>query len=305
MKVFIDADSILFKAACTQDNVHDTKNVVDRVIRDTMVDCWAKEVYLAIKGKDNFRYDIYADYKATRKDKEMDEKLRERLNAAYFHIVEKWNAVPADGMEADDLVCIWAYEARDAEEDWVIAHIDKDINQIAGNHYNYNTKQVYFVDDETADMNFCIQLLIGDSGDNIPKIRKGYGIKTAEKALAGTTYDNRMDKVVEEWRRGYGRGWEKQLNMIGNLIYMKRTWDLEEWNYEDRYTGKTDVSQQDGRHQSSSDQGREKVHTDVPDSGVQGVSGEVQGEYGLDGMGVRYHEAIENNFDGEVQQQSK
>lgn len=305
MKLFIDADSILFKAACTQDNVHDTKNVVDRVIRDAMVDCWAKEVYLAIKGKDNFRYNIYADYKATRKDKEMDEKLRERLNAAYFHIVEKWSAVPADGMEADDLVCIWAHEAREAEDNWVIAHIDKDINQIAGNHYNYNTKEVYFVDDDTADMNFCIQLLIGDSGDNIPKIRKGYGIKTAQKALAGTTYDNRIDRVVNEWQRGYGRGWEKQLNMIGNLIYMKRTWDLEEWNYEDRYTGKTDVSQQDGGHQSSSDQGRKEVHTDVPDSGVQGVSGEVQGEYGLDGMGVRFHEAIENNFDSEVQQQSK
>lgn len=305
MKLFIDADSILFKAACTQDNVHDTKNVVDRVIRDAISDCWAKETFLAIKGKDNFRYDIYADYKATRKDKEMDEKLRERLNAAYFHIVEKWNAVPADGMEADDLVCIWAYEAREADENWVIAHIDKDINQIAGNHYNYNTKQIYFIDDDTADMNFCIQLLIGDSGDNIPKIRKGYGIKTAQKALAGTTYDNRIDRVVNEWQRGYGRGWEKQLNMIGNLIYMKRTWDLEEWNYEDRYTRKTDVSQQDGGHQSSSDQGREEVHTDVPDSGVQGISGKVQGEYGVDGMGVRDNEAIENNLDSEVQQQSE
>lgn len=302
MKVFIDADSILFKAACTQDNIHETKNVVDRVIRDTMVDCWAKEAYLAIKGKDNFRYNVYSEYKADRKDKEMDEKLRERLNAAYFHIVDKWNAVPADGMEADDLVCIWAYEAREAEDDWVIAHIDKDINQIAGNHYNYNTKEVYFIDDDTADMNFCIQLLIGDSGDNIPKIRKGYGIKTAQKALAGTTYENRMNKVVDEWQRGYGRGWEKQLNMIGNLIYMKRTWDLEEWNYEDRYTGKADVSESDGGNQSSSNEGRKEIHTDVSDSRVQGISGKVQVSDGGNEVAVRSSSTIEDNANASIQQ---
>ena len=300
MKVFIDADSILFKAACTQDNVHETKNVVDRVIRDTMVDCWAKEAYLAIKGKDNFRYNIYSEYKADRKDKEMDEKLRERLNAAYFHIVDKWDAVPADGMEADDLVCIWAHEAREAEDDWVIAHIDKDINQIAGNHYNYNTKEVYFIDDDTADMNFCIQLLIGDSGDNIPKIRKGYGIKTAQKALAGTTYENRMNKVVDEWQRGYGRGWEKQLNMVGNLIYMKRTWDLEEWNYEDRYTGKADVSESNGGNQSSSNEGRKEIHTDVSDSGVQGISGEVQVSDGGNAVAVRGSSTAEDNTNASV-----
>lgn len=300
MKVFIDADSILFKAACTQDNVHETKNVVDRVIRDTMVDCWAKEAYLAIKGKDNFRYNIYSEYKADRKDKEMDEKLRERLNAAYFHIVNKWDAVPSDGMEADDLVCIWAHEAREAEDDWVIAHIDKDINQIAGNHYNYNTKEVYFIDDDTADMNFCIQLLIGDSGDNIPKIRKGYGIKTAQKALAGTTYENRMNKVVDEWQRGYGRGWEKQLNMVGNLIYMKRTWDLEEWNYEDRYTGKADVSESNGGNQSSSNEGRKEIHTDVSDSGVQGISGEVQVSDGGNAVAVRGSSTAEDNTNASI-----
>jgi len=302
MKVFIDADSILFKAACTQDNKHDTRNVVDRVIRDTLVDCFSNEAYLAVKGKGNFRYDIYEGYKASRKEVKMEENLRERLNDAYFHIIDKWNAVPADGMEADDLVCIWAHEAREAEDDWIIAHIDKDINQIAGNHYNYNSKVVYFVDDDTADMNFCTQLLIGDAGDCIPKIRKGYGIKTAQKALQDTTYENRMDKVVSEWQRQYGRGWENQLNMIGNLIYMKRTWDMEEWRYEDRYTGKADVGKPDGGNTSNSNKGRTEVHSNVSNGGVQELSDEVQGSYGLDGMGVRYHEAIEDNFDSKVQQ---
>tara|TARA_B100001109_G_C18821091_1_gene454561 strand:+ start:129 stop:944 length:816 start_codon:yes stop_codon:yes gene_type:complete len=271
MKLFLDADSIMFKAACTQDSKYDTRVVTRKIVEDSIADCFADETYIAVKGKDNFRYSVYPGYKASRKDK-LDEDLKKKLNDSYNYLLDKWQAVPSHGMEADDLVSIWSYEARAAEEDFVIGHIDKDINQIPGNHYNYNKKEVYFVDDEQADMNFCIQLLIGDSGDDIPKVKRGFGIKTAEKALADTTYDNRMDTVVDVWKRLYGRGWEKQLNMIGNLIYMKRTWDLEEWNYEDRYTRKTNVSKPNGRDTSDTNEGRKELHADVPNEGVQGVS---------------------------------
>ena len=40
-------------------------------------------------------------------------------------------------MEADDLVSIWAYEAIDNNEEYVICGIDKDLLQIPGQHYNY------------------------------------------------------------------------------------------------------------------------------------------------------------------------
>jgi len=271
MKLFIDADSIMFKAACTQSTKHDTRVVTRKIIEDTIADTFADETYIAIKGKGNFIYDIYSGYKSSRKDK-LDDKLKERLNDAHTYLVNDWSAIQSDGMEADDVVSIWSYEAREAEQDFVIAHIDKDINQVPGNHYNYNSKQIYFVDDEVADMNFCTQLLIGDSGDDIPKVKRGFGIKTAQKALAETTYDNRMDTVVDEWQRLYGKGWEKQLNMVGNLIYMKRTWDLEEWNYEDRYTRKADVGKQNGRDTSDTNEGRKELHADVSDQRVQGVS---------------------------------
>lgn len=271
MKLFIDADSVMFKAACTQSTKHDTRVVTRKIIEDTIADTFADETYIAIKGKGNFRYDIYSGYKSSRKDR-LDDKLKERLNDAHTYLVNDWSAIQSDGMEADDVVSIWSYEAREAEQDFVIAHIDKDINQVPGNHYNYNSKQIYFVDDEVADMNFCTQLLIGDSGDDIPKVKRGFGIKTAQKALAETTYDNRMDTVVDEWQRLYGKGWEKQLNMVGNLIYMKRTWDLEEWNYEDRYTRKANVGKQNGRDTSDTHEERKELHADIPNQGVQGVS---------------------------------
>jgi 5'-3' exonuclease len=237
--------------------------VTNRIIKDSIADCFADETYIAIKGKDNFRYKVYADYKSSRKDTKMEQGLKDRLNAAYKYLLCEWNAVAADGMEADDLVSIWAYEARDADEDFVIGHIDKDINQIAGNHYNYNKKEIYFIDDNQADLNFCVQLLIGDAGDDIPKLKKGYGIKSAQKALANTTYDNRMSTVVDQWKRLYGKGWENQLNLVGNLIYMKRTWDLEEWNYEDRYKRETDVSKSNGRNTSDKNEERKELHADI------------------------------------------
>ena len=82
MKLFIDADSIMFKAACTQDTKHDTRVVTRKIIEDSIADCFADEVYIAIKGKDNFRYNIYSDYKSSRKDK-LEDKLKERLNDAH------------------------------------------------------------------------------------------------------------------------------------------------------------------------------------------------------------------------------
>ena len=103
MKLFIDADSIMFKAACTQDTKHDTRVVTRKIIEDSIADCFADEVYIAVKGKDNFRYNIYSDYKSSRKDK-LEDKLKERLNDAHAYLLKDWSAVQSDGMEADEIL---------------------------------------------------------------------------------------------------------------------------------------------------------------------------------------------------------
>ena len=51
---------------------------------------------------------------------------RRRLNYGHRFITEELGAIRADGMEADDLVAIWAYEQMDMGYDPVIAGIDKD-----------------------------------------------------------------------------------------------------------------------------------------------------------------------------------
>ena len=113
---------------------------------------------------------------------------------------DKWQGIQADGMEADDLVCIWAYEARDMEIPFVICGIDKDLKQIPGNHYNYNKKEHCFVDDDVANYNLMVQCLTGDNSDNIPGIR-GIGPKKAEGILQGVPMARRWDRVRAAYRK--------------------------------------------------------------------------------------------------------
>ena len=87
MKLFIDADSIMFKAACTQSTKYDTRVVTRKIIEDSIADTFADETYIAVKGKGNFRYNIYSDYKSSRKDR-LDDKLKERLNDDHDYLVK-------------------------------------------------------------------------------------------------------------------------------------------------------------------------------------------------------------------------
>ncbi|MDD9803164.1 MAG: hypothetical protein OXU53_11530, partial [Deltaproteobacteria bacterium] len=110
---------------------------IRKAIKATMLDieaqCFASEMKVAVKGHGNFRKDLYANYKSNRVTKD---DIKDYLNYGHKHMLEKYDAVQADGMEADDLVSIWAYEAREEEVPYVIAGIDKDLKQIPGNHYN-------------------------------------------------------------------------------------------------------------------------------------------------------------------------
>ena len=153
---------------------------------------------VAVKGKGNFRKDLYKDYKANR-NRDYEPEHAAALNYGHQYMVDKYNAVMAHGMEADDLVCIWAYEAREAEEDFLIAGIDKDLKQIPGNHYNFNKQEFDFVDDDTAHYNLMLQCLTGDGGDNIPGI-KGIGPKKAAKILDGIRTDRMWSRVRAAWR---------------------------------------------------------------------------------------------------------
>lgn len=226
--MLVDADSIFFKIAYRPASKYKLRQEFDKFCREMELEVknhvhnlFSEDEFVvkyAVKGKGNFRKDVYPEYKANRK--ELDPEIRERLNYLYQHSIDKWNAVPADGMEADDLVCIWAYEAREKEEQYVICGIDKDLKQIPGNHFNYGKRTWDFVDDDKADLCLMLQALTGDGTDNIPGIT-GVGPKKAEKILSGKPYGKRWARVKAAWRQSQAG----DPNVSLRLLKMITTWE--------------------------------------------------------------------------------
>jgi len=221
---FIDADSIIYRIALKTDiSLKKAMDYYDKAIEDIEWNTVATEVKVALKGKGNFRYDIEPDYKGNRSTKPVDEALVERrkdLNEYAYSLGHH----KSDNCEADDVVSIWAQEALDAGVNFVIAHIDKDISQVEGWHYNFNKETLYYIDAAEGWYNMCKQMLTGDSTDNIQGLR-GIGPKTAQKLLADVDTEDMVAKVQEVWQEHHPEDWEARLEVCWNLIYMRRNWN--------------------------------------------------------------------------------
>ena len=213
----IDADSIYFRVACVVKKPSEIRKAIsftmDEIIRNT----GCQHQLVAIKGQGNFRKDMYSKYKANRKD--LDEDVKKALNYGHGYMQGKYDAIMADGMEADDLVSIWAYEAMEYEREYTIVGIDKDLLQIPGTHYNFSKKITTEVSADEADLKLMLQCLTGDTSDNIPGI-KGIGPKKAEKILAGIPRSRRWSRVQAAWR-GHKAG---DPYLSRKLLTMLTTW---------------------------------------------------------------------------------
>ena len=194
MLTLIDADSILFKACCTQDSKSGVKKTIKETFMKIDQDCMMQSVQIALKGKGNFRYKVYSDYKSNRPD--LDQKLKDKLNYAYEWVMDNYPATSADGMEADDLVSIWSWEALNSDRPYVVAHIDKDLDQIPGIHYNYNKGERYEVSAVDAYIKLIQQWITGDSADGIPGL-PGYGPAKAKKLLEET---QTLETLLEDYQ---------------------------------------------------------------------------------------------------------
>lgn len=215
---------------------HVVKYTIDRMvealfdIRDARIDA-ITDVRLFISPSDhsNFRYKVAntcgpngMGYKAGRGAKpHWLPYIRERL-------IKEWGAEECYGYEADDFLGIH-------QTDYTIAsHIDKDINMIAGLHYNHVTRELYEVSDGLGSLVtndkgklragglifFYAQLLMGDSTDNIPGI-KGYGDVKTYKLLSEHKQEDAVFAVVKElYKQQYGEQHLDILAEIADLIWI-------------------------------------------------------------------------------------
>ena len=141
-------------------------------------------------GKKTFRAEMYAAYKATRK--EPPEELQVQME--YFAKVVRgmgWPVLAVPGVEADDVIATLVREARERDWEVVIYSADKDIMQMVGDQVSMIDalhQKTYTRDEVIKKMGVPPEkipdflALVGDTSDNIPGIR-GVGDKTAATLL--------------------------------------------------------------------------------------------------------------------------
>ena len=106
---------------------------------------------MAIGGPDNFREDIFKDYK-----KSPSRVKSKSLRPSWFkdlklYAIECENTVVTDNIEADDQIRIWAGQLKKFGTDFVVCSVDKDLDCISGNHYNPVKRIIYRVTHDDAD----------------------------------------------------------------------------------------------------------------------------------------------------------
>ena len=165
-----------------------------------------------ISGSSNYRKDIAvtATYKGNRKQPKP-----KHYNFLREYLLSDWEFKLIEDQEADDAIGIRAYEMDVGE--FSICSIDKDLDMIRGNHYNFVKDLFYDITDEEAIFNFYKQVLTGDIVDNIIGI-KGIGEVKAKRILEKCTNEKEMYLAVLEAYEGN----EERVLENGQLLWIRR-----------------------------------------------------------------------------------
>ena len=166
--------------------------------------------FIGILAADNahcFRYDVYKykPYKGNRqREKEPWIVYWEPIIRSI--LVTEWKFIYAPTeLETDDVVAFYANGNPKA----VICSPDKDLKQIPGYFYiikdlgGENHKRLEIVDSKQAMRNFCMQLLTGDTTDNIAGVT-GMGEVKAKKLLDETSELAWIPAIKLAYQKQYG-----------------------------------------------------------------------------------------------------
>jgi len=223
MICLVDGDIGVYRVGfASQDvEVHFAKARMNKWIEDI---CRANntfeyEIHLTGPNRTNFRYQIYPQYKANRTQPKPIhyDALREHLVLRHAGIME------IEG-EADDAM------ADRQNDETVICSIDKDLDQIPGEHYDFVKDVRYSVSALRGLRFFYLQLLQGDRTDNIPGI-DGIGPKKAQAILDGVdVVESELFRVVRDaYAFKYGEKGDELMLLYGRLLKIGGgLWDFPE-----------------------------------------------------------------------------
>ena len=213
----IDADFMLYTVGFS------AKDCSERLALNRLTEWITDIVYMKLEcesfrafltPKHNFRYDIAktVGYKSNRTDAERPE----HYDALKKHLM-RMGAEVIEGIEADDAVAIES--TKNLDNTWIV-HVDKDLNQLQGWHYNPNKDDQYYVTEFEGLLSFYTQLLTGDRVDAIPGLA-GIGPKKAAKILQGCTTEDELHNAAFKAYEDLGHGMEYYTEQ-GQLLWLQR-----------------------------------------------------------------------------------
>jgi 5'-3' exonuclease len=183
-----------------------------------------KTMYFFTKCKNNFRKEIYTQYKENRK------KPNRWISELRDYLIDYWNnSFAHDEYEADDLIF---YNTQLLNLDkYIICSIDKDLKQIEGLHYDYYQLKKYtedgeefkvrkgfiYMDKTDCENLLCELFLVGDSCDNIKGV-KGIGKQKANKIIQSKNTTYGKFKAICEAYKNKSENWKEKLRMNYKLL---------------------------------------------------------------------------------------
>jgi 5'-3' exonuclease len=211
----VDSDILVYRVGFASDDVDEATCLarVTSLLYEIVYDNLKCDDYKAyITGRGNFRNEIAVTepYKGNRKDA----KKPKHYDAIRKHL-QRLGAELVEGQEADDAVAIEA----STNGGWIVS-IDKDLDQVAGWHYNFVKHEEYYVTEEEGLRNFYTQVLTGDRIDSIPGL-KGIGPKKAAKILDGCTTEQELYEACVKAYSDAGLTQERMLE-AGTLLWLRR-----------------------------------------------------------------------------------
>lgn len=228
MLALIDGDVVVYSSAFAAQKhgeiepvehaLHNAKELVEKVLKTTHSD--EVIVYLTnIDAKKNYRYKLSPSYKENRKNF----KRPVHYEAVRDYLVTQWNASITEDIEADDALGITQCTSTVPT---VLCTIDKDLDMIPGDHYNWKKDIQYSIPLAEANRTFYKQMLIGDPVDNIKGIT-GIGKVKADRLIQPYYSEERMfDEVSKHYRHQYRQHSPETVTHIilttANLLWIQR-----------------------------------------------------------------------------------
>jgi len=225
--VNLDEDGLRDRSKYTQDDdieyAMECYESMEKDLEELLETVYATDYVMAVKGEGNYRDHMYPEYKATRsRDHVKSNVVVPRLRKI---AVSRGKAIAAHGMEADDLLRIWAEQCKQHEQEYVICSIDKDLLCIPGKHYRMHNHNFVNISEAESRKLYYIQLLMGDATDNIKGL-PGIGPVKAEKMVSECkTEAEYQEVVVSNYIMYFGDDWRDQLLFNGKLIHIMRHYD--------------------------------------------------------------------------------